>query len=142
MEFLLDIVTIVSIGLMIGTEFTVSAFVNPILEKLDDSARENATRLFAQKLGYAMPYWYGFNLLLLIAEVIVLRGHPGVFFLVAAVVIWVAVIGFTLMILVPINNRIANMDSAAFTLRSCSSAVKKSSWTPQWHSLRTVLRSR
>jgi uncharacterized membrane protein len=115
MELILGIVTTICIGLMVGTEFAVSAFVNPILEKLDDSMQAHATRLFARKLGTVMPFWYSLSLLLLIAETITMRQHPGMAFLSAASVIWAAVIVLTLMLLVPINNRIANMDSATFT---------------------------
>jgi uncharacterized membrane protein len=115
MELILSVVTTACIGLMIGTEFSVSAFVNPILGKLDDPARAYATRLFARKLGTVMPYWYSFNLLLLIAETIAMQRHPGRALLVAAIVLWVAVIVLTLILLVPINNRIVNMDPSTFT---------------------------
>src|SRR5271170_6808441 len=115
MEFILGIVTTMCIGLMIGTEFAVSAFVNPILEKLDDTAQACATRLFARKLGTVMPFWYSLNLLLLIGETITSRQHPGMAFVAAAAVIWVVVIVLTLILLVPINSRIAKMDSATFT---------------------------
>jgi uncharacterized membrane protein len=100
---------------MIGTEFAVSAFVSPILEKLDDSAQARATRLFARKLGTVMPFWYALNLLLLVGETITVRQQPGMAFLAAASVIWVAVIVLTLILLVPINNRIAKMDTVTFT---------------------------
>src|ERR1700733_4679923 len=75
MELILGIATTMCIGLMIGTEFAVSAFVNPILEKLDESARVHATRLFARKLGTVMPFWYSLSFLLLIGETIVVRQH-------------------------------------------------------------------
>ena len=115
MNLILGIVTTMSIGLMIGTEFAVSAFVNPILEKLDDSAQAHATRLFARKLGSVMPFWYGLNFLLLIGETAALRRHPGMAFVAAAVVLWAGVIVLTLILLVPINSRIAEMDSTTFT---------------------------
>lgn len=115
MEPVLDIVTITCVGLMIGTEFAVSAFINPILEQLGNAAQAHATRLFARKLGTVMPFWYALGFLLLIAETITARQHPGMAFLAAASLIWAAVIVLTLMLLVPINNRIANMDSGAFT---------------------------
>src|SRR5258708_22328548 len=115
MELILGIATTMCIGLMIGTEFAVSAFVNPILEKLGDSAQAHAARLFARKLGTVMPFWYALNFLLLIAETSTLRQHPGMAFVAAAVVIWAAVIVLTLILLVPIANRIAEMDSATFT---------------------------
>jgi uncharacterized membrane protein len=109
----LNIVTTVCIGLMIGTEFAVSAFVNPILWKLDDSAQLKAIRLFAARLGAAMPFWYALSLLLLVAETIVQRHQPGFLLLVAASAIWAAVIVFTVIFLVPINNRLARLDPAA-----------------------------
>ena len=115
MELIFGIVTTMSIGLMIGTELSVSAFVNPILEQLDGSAHGCAARLFARRLGTAMPFWYTLNLLLLIGETIAVRRHPGMAFLAAAGVIWAVVIVLTLILLVPINNRIANMDSVPFT---------------------------
>lgn len=112
---LLDIVTIVCIGLMIGTEFAVSAFVNPILERLETSARTQATRLFARTLGTVMPFWYGLSLLLLIVQMVVRRGEPGFAFLVAAGVIWAGVILLTVLLLVPINNRIAKSGDVVFS---------------------------
>jgi uncharacterized membrane protein len=108
---ILAVVTIVSIGLMIGAEFAVSAFISPILWKLVEPARSQAVGLFAQKLGAVMPFWYSANFLLLIAETILLR-HSAVFALLAfAVGIWAAVIVLTLIFLVPINNRLIRHDT-------------------------------
>ena len=115
METILDVVTILCIGLMIGAEFTVSAFINPILRQLGETAQAHATQLFARKLGAVMPFWYVLGLLLLIAETTFLWHAPGMVFLLFASAIWAAVIVLTLMFLVPINNRIANADSGAFT---------------------------
>ena len=42
-----DILTTMSLGLLIGTELAVSIFVNPILETLDIPARTEAVRLVA-----------------------------------------------------------------------------------------------
>ena len=53
----LTIAAVVSIGLMVGVEFAVSAFINPILLQLEDRPRAQATRLFARRLGTAMPFW-------------------------------------------------------------------------------------
>jgi uncharacterized membrane protein len=108
---ILNIATILSIGLMIGTEFSVSAFINPALWKLDDVPREHAVRLFAAKLGRVMPFWYVGNLFLLVAETILLRNEPVAVFLALACAIWILVIVLTLLFLVPINNRLARPDS-------------------------------
>ena len=64
---ILDVVTIVCIGLLIGTEFAVSAFINPILEKLDEAARAQAVGMFARRLGFVMPFWYAGSFVLLLA---------------------------------------------------------------------------
>jgi uncharacterized membrane protein len=107
----LGIATILSIGLMVGTEFAVWAFINPILEKLDEKARAHAVRLFAAKLGGVMPFWYASNFLLLVVEAILFRGQPVIGLLATASGIWAAVIVLTLIFLVPINNRLARQDA-------------------------------
>ncbi len=111
---LLDVVTTISIGLLIGTEFAVSAFINPVLEKLDESARARAVSLFAVRLGAAMPFWYGLSLVLLIVEAIVRRHSTGSVLLIAAAAIWFVVIVITVLVLVPINNRVAAMPPGSF----------------------------
>src|SRR6266702_8054493 len=112
---LLNIATIVCIGLMIGTEFAVSAFVNPVLWKLDVPAQMQAIRLFAAKLGFVMPFWYGMGLLLLLTETFVSRHQSQVVMLAVASGIWAMVIVLTLLFLVPINNRLARSEPAAVT---------------------------
>jgi uncharacterized membrane protein len=101
----LHIVTTLCIGFMIGTELAVSAFINPILWKLDRPAQ--TTRLFAARLGAAMPFWYAVSLLLLIAETILHRHQAAFPLLLAASGLWAAVILATILFLVPINNRLA-----------------------------------
>lgn len=107
----LNLVSIISIGLMIGTEFAVSVFINPILLQLDEPGRTDAVRLFGRKLGKAMPYWYCGNMVLLVAEAIALRNQPGVGLLGAAVAFWAAAIVLSIVVLVPINNRLVQRDS-------------------------------
>jgi uncharacterized membrane protein len=113
MKPLLDIVTTVCIGLLIGTEFAVAVFINPILRKLAVREELRAIRLFAAKLGAAMPFWYSVSLLLLIGEAVLRHGKNGYLLLVAASAIWAAVIVLTLLFLVPINNRMARVDPDA-----------------------------
>src|ERR1700712_425577 len=112
---LLDITLIVSIGLLAGTEFAVSVFVNPVLWRLENSAQAAAIRMFAIRLGKAMPFWYAASLLLLIAETILRRHQSGSSLLIAASVIWAVVIVVTILFLVPINNRMMQLDAAAFS---------------------------
>src|SRR6478672_5805985 len=106
---LLDIVTTGSIGLLIGTELAVSVFINPILWRLDDAAQMSAVRMFAKRLGSAMPFWYAASLVLLIAETISRRHGANITLLMIASAIWAAVIVVTVLFLVPINNRLAEI---------------------------------
>jgi uncharacterized membrane protein len=114
MTSFLYIATTVCIGLMIGTEFAVSAFINPVLRRLEDRAQARAISLFATRLGWAMPFWYGLSLLLLVVEIVVERHEPGVALLIVASAIWLAVIVLTVLFLVPINNRMMLLDAASF----------------------------
>jgi len=116
----LDIVTILSVGLLIGTEFSVSVFVNPILWRLDDRAQAFAVKSFAKMLGTAMPFWYVGNLVLLFVEAVVRRSYVGFPLLIVSCAIWTAVIVLTLLFLVPINNRIGALTDDVF-----SEAVKR-----------------
>ena len=111
---LLDVVTTVCIGLLIGTEFAVSAFINPILSRLDDAAQAQATGMFARKLGFVMPFWYAGSLLLLVAAAVMRWHNAGDALLIAACAIWVAVSCASVLVLVPINNRIIKLDAKAF----------------------------
>jgi uncharacterized membrane protein len=110
----LDIAVTVCIGLLIGTEFAVSAFINPIVWKLDDRAQATAVRLFAERLGTAMPFWYAVSLLLLGLETLLRHHEPGFVLLIAASIIWAVVILLTLLFLVPINNRMVRLPSDSF----------------------------
>lgn len=111
----LDMATIVCTGLMIGVEFAVSAFINPVLWKLDRGAQGEAIRMFAARLGFVMPFWYAVGLVLLLAETFVAR-HQAVFVrAAAATAIWMIVILLTLLLLVPINNRLARAEIREMT---------------------------
>jgi uncharacterized membrane protein len=105
--------TTVCIGLLVGVEFAVSAFVNPVLWALQPSAQGAATRLFARRLGRAMPPWYIASFVLLIIAAIVRHHQSGQILLIAASVIWATVILLTILFLVPINNRMAQLSPEA-----------------------------
>jgi uncharacterized membrane protein len=110
---ILDLITIVCVGLMTGNELAVSAFVNPTLWKLDESSQAKALSLLARSLGRVMPFWYVLSLALLIAEAYIRRHDAHPHSLHGAVSIWIFAIVYTVTLLVPINNRIARLDSAS-----------------------------
>jgi hypothetical protein len=109
---LLDIITILCIGLMVGNELTVSLFINPVMWQLEEQAQAKTLSLFARYLGKAMPIWYILSLVLLIAEAYLRRHQPALAPLLAAIIIWIAVILYTITTLVPINNRIAALTAS------------------------------
>lgn len=112
---LLNVVTVACIGLLVGVEFAVSAFVNPVLWKLEPAARAVTVRTFARNLGAVMPVWYAVSMLLLLAELVAGWHGPGAGLLIASSTIWATVIVLTLLFLVPINSRLAKLEPAAWT---------------------------
>ncbi len=109
MMLVLDLLTILCTGLMIGNELAVSLFVNPVIWRLEDRSQAKALSLFAGTLGKVMPFWYALCLVLMIVESYLRRHQPALTLLLAAAAIWIAVIVYTLTTLVPINNRIARL---------------------------------
>jgi hypothetical protein len=107
---LLDTITIVCVGLMVGNELAVSAFVNPAIWQLETVPQAQGLSILARSLGRAMPAWYGLCLVLLALESFLHRNVLAP--LLAATLIWAAVIVFTVTMLVPINNRIASLNTA------------------------------
>jgi len=110
---LLNIATIASVGLLVGTEICLTAFTNPVLRKLDDPAQLKAAQLLTARLGTPMPLWNVLGLVLLIVEAVAHRNEPGFSLLVAACVLWVAAAAFTLTLILPLNNRLARADSTS-----------------------------
>lgn len=93
-----DVITIMCCGLMIGAELAVSCFVNPVIWKLDEVAQADALRRFARLMGKVMPVWHGVSLALMMGEAYVRRHAAG---------LWIAIIVYTITVLVPINDRLA-----------------------------------
>ena len=112
---IVSILTTLSIGLLIGTEFAVSVFINPVLARLDTRTRAQAIQIFATRLGKAMPFWYAVNFVLLLTLTFAHRHHEGYPLLIAASAIWATVILLSILVLVPTNNRMMGIDPASFT---------------------------
>jgi uncharacterized membrane protein len=103
----INIFTLVIAGLMVGNELTVSLFIHPVMRKLDPESQRKVLSLFAALLGRVMPFWYGLCLILFVVETVLHRGQPEFNFLMAASILWAAIIVLSIAVLVPINNRIA-----------------------------------
>jgi hypothetical protein len=81
---LLNIATIVCIGLLAGSEVCLTVFTNPVLAELDESAEANAAHLLTARLATPMPLWNVLGFLLLVGEAVVRRNETGFYFLMAA----------------------------------------------------------
>ena len=110
---LLDTITITCAGLMVGNELAVSAFFNPALWQLESGPQARGLSILARSLGRAMPVWYTVCLALLALESFLHRHQAALALLLMATLIWAGVIVFTILMLVPINNRIASLNIAA-----------------------------
>jgi uncharacterized membrane protein len=98
---------------MVGNELAVSAFFNPAVWKLESTPQAQGLSILAGSLGRVMPVWYGVCLALLGLESFLHRHQAALVPLLTAAVIWVGVIVFTVSVLVPMNNRIASLNTAA-----------------------------
>jgi hypothetical protein len=110
---LLDLATILCAAFMTGNEIAVSAFVNPVVWQLDEASQAKALSLFAAILGKAMPIWYAASLLLMVIEACLRYHQPAFPWIAAAAALWIAIIVYTLLVLLPINNRIAALETNA-----------------------------
>ena len=104
MTEILEILAIVLIGTLVGSEFSVVAFVAPVVGRLPDEAFRAFRSDGGGLLGRVMPFWYLASLALLVAILVVDGAQRGLIgasagLMTAAVVLSVAV-------LVPINKRI------------------------------------
>lgn len=81
MTHLVGTTAVVITGLMVGVEFAVAAFVNPLLGRLPDPAFGAARSGASRVLGKWMPYWYIATAVLLVGAAALAhrcrRGHDG-----------------------------------------------------------------
>jgi hypothetical protein len=63
------------IGLMVGDELALSAFVNPAIWHLESGSQAQGLSLLARSLGRVMPVWYGLCPGLLTLESFLHRHH-------------------------------------------------------------------
>lgn len=103
MEHIAQILTVIVVGTLVGVEFGVAAFMNPILERLPDDAYRQARATGSRLLGTVMPFWYIAAAALLVGDAVLGRAPLAI----AAVAVMGAVMVLTLTTLVPINNRVA-----------------------------------
>jgi hypothetical protein len=108
MEHVIAIVALLLSGPLVGVEFGVAAFTNPLVSRLPDDAYRAFRSGGGQLLGALMPFWYIGTLVVLITDAVLTR---DVLAIVAVALMAVAVL-LSVTVLVPINNRVGAWQSA------------------------------
>ena len=103
----LAVITATVTGVMVGVEFAVAAFVNPILLRLPAGPSLEARADGARVLGRVMPFWYVGSLLLTAWLAAAKWGGSAGAAAVAAAALLVVSVVMSITLLVPINNRTA-----------------------------------
>ena len=103
----LAVLTATVVGIMVGTEFAVAVFVNPILLRLPAGASLEARADGARVLGRIMPFWYVGSLILTAGLAAATWGESAAGAAIAAAVLLAVSVVMSIALLVPINNRSA-----------------------------------
>ncbi|MFF4507499.1 anthrone oxygenase family protein [Streptomyces sp. NPDC001401] len=107
MQDTLAVVTVVVVGMMVGVEFAVAVFVNPILDRLPNDGGLAARSDGARVLGRVMPFWYIGSVVLGAVWVALAWGSDGASLVAAGTVLLVLSVVMSILLLVPINSRAA-----------------------------------
>ena len=103
----LAVITATVVGLMVGVEFAVAVFVNPIFRRLPVGSWIEASADGGRVLGRVMPFWYIGSLLLVAALAAAKWGGSGGAAAVAAAALLAVSVVMSVTLLVPINNRLS-----------------------------------
>ncbi|MFF2775444.1 anthrone oxygenase family protein [Streptomyces sp. NPDC058052] len=101
----LEIITTVTVGLMVGVEFSVAFVINPILSALPDDSNQSARSHGGRMLGAVMPVWYIGSLVLVAVWAVAGRHHAGAGLVVTAGALLILSVVMSLLLLVPINDQ-------------------------------------
>lgn len=99
------VLTATVVGIMVGVEFSVAVFVNPVMLRLPAGASLEAGAHLARIVGRVMPFWYIASLLLTLGLAATIWGAPAAGAAVAASILLVVSVVMSITLLVPINNR-------------------------------------
>ena len=102
----LAVITATVTGVMVGVEFAVAVFINPIQRRLPVGSWIEVTAAGGRVLGRVMPFWYIGSLLLIAGLAAAKWGGPAGNAAVAAAGLLIVSVIMSLTVLVPINNRV------------------------------------
>ena len=111
----LDVITLLTAGFMVGNELTVACFLHPTLARLADNIHAEAAIAFARLFGRVMPPWYAAVAVLSLVQVWVRRPQStaAAQCLLVSILLWLAAIVYTLILPAPLNRRISRWDVQA-----------------------------
>ncbi|MFE6037652.1 anthrone oxygenase family protein [Streptomyces sp. NPDC056452] len=101
----LEVFTTVTVGLMVGVEFSVAFVINRILDALPDDSGQLGRAHGGRMLGAVMPVWYIGSLVLVAVWAVAGWGHRGAGLVVTAGGLLILSVIMSIALLVPINNR-------------------------------------
>lgn len=101
----LAVVTVVVTGVLVGVEFAVAVFVNPIMDRLPGTAGLAARSDGGRVLGRVMPFWYVGALVLGVGWILLAWGSAAVVPVGVAAGLLVVTVVLSVVLLVPINDR-------------------------------------
>lgn len=104
---LLNVAVVVVVGVLVGVEFAVAVFLNPVVDRLPDGGGIAARSDAARVLGRVMPFWYAGSIVLSVVWIANEWGSPRMLALVVAATFLVASVLMSVLLLVPINTRVA-----------------------------------
>jgi len=108
----LFVILILSTAALLGNEFSIGVFIHPVLARTDHERFLPAVQVFAALFGKVMPFWMAATLVLHLALLGLSWHWPALstVLLTAATLLWVAIIIFSIVGPVPINNRVKAWD--------------------------------
>jgi hypothetical protein len=108
----LFLILILSTGALLGNEFSIGAFIHPVLSRTNDESFLPAIQVFARLFGKIMPFWMAGTLVLHVILVVLTWNWPALstVLLLVATLLWIAIIVFSLVGPVPINDRVKTWD--------------------------------
>jgi hypothetical protein len=121
---MIEIVALVLVGPLVGVEFGVAAFTNPLVAKLPDDAFRQVRSGGSRLLGAVMPFWYIGTLVVLIAAAAFSKSY----LVIAATALLAAALLLTVTTLVPINNRIGRWQTNADVSRDLAGRWDRLHW--------------
>ena len=111
MDQTIDLIAVLVTILLAGSELAIGVFVHPVLSKLPDAAHAEAAKPLARLLGRVMPFWYAAALLLVVVSLLTrATGSWSWWACLSSAALLAVTVPFSLICLVPKNNRVAALD--------------------------------